>query len=203
MRSVQIGTFWLLLCCCAAPCVRGEIYPTVDPIRRTFDVLEVDKANVMLIIQSRQRQPLYKLQCHPRGYSGDPDFDYSGDFECRLTFVGRKDRYSTLLTEDAKQSRDWESRGRFFASELRGSCAGIPEFGATRDFRLRGMDLVLQITQPRFAGDKLVSLKLAVTVLADGTARRSIAAVVPLPNDGVPAGCKLQEHFAKRQDAPE
>jgi hypothetical protein len=109
--------------------------------------------------------------------------------------VGQNDKYSTLLTEDAKQSRDWESRGRFFASELRGPCAEIPEFGATRDFRLRGMDIVLQITQPEFTADKLVSLKLTVTVLADEAARRSIAAIVPLPKTRVPAECKLQEHF--------
>jgi hypothetical protein len=195
MRRGQIGMFWFLLCCFAAPCVRTQTYPPIDPTRRTFDVPEVDKANVLLIIQSRQRQPLYKLQCHSRGYSGDPDFDYSGDFECRLTSVGQNDKYSTLLTEDAKQSRDWESRGRFFASELRGPCAEIPEFGATRDFRLRGMDIVLQITQPEFTADKLVSLKLTVTVLADEAARRSIAAIVPLPKTRVPAECKLQEHF--------
>src|SRR5207245_11632673 len=105
--------------------------------------------------------PVYRLQCHSAEYSGgDHDFAYSGDFECRLSSVGNRDRYSTLLTEDAHQSRDWESRGRFFAQNLRGSCASIPDFGAVRKFKLRGMDLTLKIINPRFAPDgTLQSLK--------------------------------------------
>jgi hypothetical protein len=106
------------------------------------------------------------------------------------------EHYSTLLTEDAHQSRDWESRGRFFAAELQGPCARIPEFGATRSFELRGMDLTLGITNQKFTvGGKLNSLTLTVTVRPDPRAQRPIAEVVPLPKTGVPTRCRLRRYF--------
>ncbi len=150
----------------------------------------------MVEIKTIDGSSLYKLQCHSAGYKGDPDFDYSGDFECRLNSIGHDETFSTLLTEDSEQSRYWESRGRFFAADLRGPCARIPQFGADRSFELRGMKLTLKIDHPAFAKDgKLSSLKLSVEVIPDPNAKRSIAKIVPLPKMGVPAECKLNEYF--------
>ena len=118
----------------------------MPPVHRVFDVPDVSKASVSLDLKSTDGEPIYRIQCHSAGYTGDPGFDYSGDFECRLSMIGYDNTYSTLLTEDINQSRDWESRGRFFAADLRGKCAQIPEFGVTRSFQLRGMDLTLLIT---------------------------------------------------------
>lgn len=175
----------------------ADSYPPVTGIQRTFMVPDVAKANVSLEIDSTRGTPLYHFECHAAGYTGDPDFDYSGEFECRLSLIGQPNSYSTLLTEDAGQSRDWESRGRFFAAELRGPCAGIPEFGTNREFKLRGMDLSLQITDPTFTEDgKLGSLRVTVSVRPDRMALRSIAEVTPLPPDReVPAGCELRRYF--------
>lgn len=174
----------------------AQSYPTVAPLQRTFIVPDVPNANVSLDIESLTRVPLYRLQCHSAGYTGDPDFDYSGDFECRLSLLRESNSYSTLLTEDTHQSRDWESRGRFFAADLKGACARIPQFGATRSFELRGMDLTLGVTDQKFtAGGKLTSLTLTVTVRPDPRAQRSIAEIVPLPTAGVPAHCELQKFF--------
>jgi len=174
----------------------AQSYPVVRPLQRTFMVPDVSKANVSLDIDSVRGAPLYHLQCHPAGYTGDPDFDYSGDFECRLSLIGQPNTYSTLLTEDAHQSRDWESRGRFFAADLRGACARIPEFGATRSFKLRGMNLTLRITDQKFTeSGKLTSLGLTVRVRPNPRAQRPIAEVVPLPKTGVPAECKLRQYF--------
>ena len=172
-------------------------FPTVKPLQRTFSVTDVPKANVSIDIESAVGDPIYHLQCHSAGYTGDPDFDYSGDFECRLSLIGQPNTYSTLLTEDARQSRDWESRARFFAAQLRGACARIPEFGANRSFALRGMDLDLRITAPTFTeAGKLKSLRLTVTVRPDPKAQRPIAEVVPLPADGtVPVGCGIRRDF--------
>jgi hypothetical protein len=137
------------------------------------------------------------MQCNTAGYSGDPNFDYSGDFECRLSSVEASDRYSTLLTEDPHQSRDWESRGRFFASQLEGECARIPQFGATRNFQLRGMALILEISNPVFAdGRKLKSLRLSVVVRPDASAQSEIARQVPLP-EHVPSECRITSDFVK------
>jgi hypothetical protein len=175
----------------------GQPYPSVEPIRRTFMVADVDSANVSLDIRSASGAAIYHLQCHSGSYADDPDFVYSGDFECRLSMIGQPDSYSTLLTEDARQSKDWESRGRFFAAQLQGSCAGIPEFGSNRNFKLRGMDLGLRITAPTFAeAGKLKSLRLTVTVRPDPVARRAIATIVPQPPVGtVPGSCEIRKDF--------
>jgi hypothetical protein len=173
----------------------AQPFPPVAPVNTTFEVPDVKNADVSLDIKSPKGSPLYRLQCHSAGYTGDAGFDYSGDFECRLSSIGQIERYSTLLTEDHHQSRDWESRARFFADNLRGTCASIPDFGATRNFQLRGMSLTLQIIDPLFAADgSLNGLKLKVTVRPDPGARRPIARVVPLPK-GSPADCKLKENF--------
>jgi hypothetical protein len=169
----------------------------VAPLQRTFGVPDVAEASISLDIKSAGGAPLYTLQCHSAGNSPEPaSFDYSGDFECKLSSVGGLEPYSTLLTEDAHQSRDWESRGRFFSSELRGDCARIPEFGAVRDFRLRGMNLTLHIVDPTFTErGKLSSLKLTVTVRPDPHARRQIAEIVPIPETKIAADCHLRELF--------
>jgi len=191
-RFILMSTIMFPVVLCAA----AQSYPAVKPLQQTFDVPDVGKANVVVEIRSTDGTPLYKLQCHSAGFIGDPDFDYSGDFECRLNSIGHRDTYSTLLTEDSDQSRDWESRGRFFAADLRNSCARIPQFGADRSFELRGMNLVLQITEPVFTNDgRLRSLKLTVKVRPNPNARRPIAKIVLLPKAGIPAECKLSEYF--------
>jgi hypothetical protein len=178
-------------------CLSAGSFPQVRPLQRTFMVRGVIHADVTVDIKSTIDSPLYRLQCHSAGYSGDPAFDYSGDFECRLSLIAGPNSYSTLLTEDAHQSRDWESRGRFFSAQLRGACARIPEFGASRDFKLRGMDLKLQIIDPAFTeGGKLKSLTLTVTARPDATATRPIAEIVPLPKaDETPTACKVRRDF--------
>jgi len=146
---------------------------------------------------SSHRKGLRSIDCSViRRDTRDPDFDYSGDFECRLSSIPNRDTYSTLFTEDAHQSRDWESRGRFFAASIRGACARIPEFGTHRTFRLRGMRVGLQIVDPVFdkAGG-LASLKLAVTVTRDPHAQRPVAESVPLPKTGASDECKLRQYF--------
>lgn len=192
MWRICVSCLLLIAGCCAA----AQPYPTVRPMKLKFYVHDVKKANVVAYIKSTNDKALYKLQCHSAGYIGDPYFDYSGDFECRLSLVGRKNIYSTLLTEDINQTRDWESRGRFFASDLRGACAHIPQFGANRSFELRGMTLTLHITDSVFTNaGTLTSLKLTVQVTANPNAQRPIAKIVPLPQAGVSPQCKLNMYF--------
>jgi hypothetical protein len=192
--------FWVFSLCawCYTTCQAGESFATVDPSEQILQVPDVTNADVSMLIRSTVAAPLYKLQCHSVGYTGDPDFDYSGDFECRLSSVGGHDTYSTLLTEDSRQSRDWESRGRFFSHSLQGPCAHVPQFGATRTFKLRGIKLTLQVIDPRFSvTEKLQSLKLRVVVQPDPSARRSIAEVVPFPSETVLRECQLEKYFVK------
>jgi hypothetical protein len=192
MRSYLVVMLLFLL---ASMDASAQSYPAPAPIEKTFDVSDVIKANISLHIKARDGRDLYTLQCHSVGYEGDSGFDYSGDFECRLSLSAGQNTYSTLLTEDLNQSRDWESRGRFFATSIKGECAKVPEFGAFRSFTLRGMRLTLRVRNPLFQGDKLLSLKLAVSVAPDPDAHRAIADIVPFPKSGVPASCKLTEYF--------
>jgi len=196
MRTLYLFTLFVALT--LTSWAGAQHYSSVEAQNRVFEVPDVKHADVSFDIKSSKGTPVYRLQCHSAEYSGeDHDFVYSGDFECRLSSVGHLDSVaSTLLTEDAHQSRDWESRGRFFAQNLRGSCASIPDFGAVRKFKLRGMDLTLEIINPRFAPDgTLQSLKLSVKVRPDASAVRPIAAVVPLPRGPIPSKCKIKEDF--------
>lgn len=191
------------LCCIATTCLEAQTYPSVESLRRTFDVPTISLANVNLIIKSKRGISLYRLQCHSSGYAGDPEFDYSGDFECRLSLFGGRNTFSTLLTENPHQSRDWESRGRFFSADLKDPCASIPNFGAFRAFRLRGMNLTLQITNARFAkSGKLESLRLTVDVREDADARSPIASAIDLPQVS-PTECRLKEYFVDPKSLPE
>lgn len=184
------------LLCFSSAYLTAESYPTVARLHQVIPVADVAHANVAIDVKSSEGVALYKLQCHSAGYTGDSDFEYSGDFECRLNSIGHRDEYSTLLTEDPNQSRDWESCGRFFAADIQGSCASILQFGANRSFRLRGMNLTLQISDAAFTRDgKLKSLKLTVQVESDPKAKSLIAEKVSIPKGGVPPQCKLDEYF--------
>jgi hypothetical protein len=123
-------------------------------------------------------------------YEGDPSFDYSGDFECRLTPLYTTTRYSTLLTDNQQQTRDWESRARFLAPELTGRCGDFAEYGRVRTFRLRGMSIRLSLGGIKISADPsfpLRSFRFAVAVTPDASAVTEIAEPVdaPLP----PAQC--------------
>jgi hypothetical protein len=133
---------------------------------------------------------LYRLECHGGGYEGDPQFDYSGDFECRLASLYTEDPYSTLFTENPNQSRDWQSRARFLAEELIGACAEYPEYGRIRTFRLRGMRITLGLADITFvlrepsgaevsSPPALESFRFDLRVEPDGTAGSAIAEPVP------------------------
>jgi hypothetical protein len=190
--AILVTTLWVSIAW-ISPVQR---YPDVQPFTRTVPVPDVPAANVVIDLKSVRGVPVYQLQCHAAAYKGDPGFDYSGDFECRLTLLGAPGKYSNLLTEDAHQSRDWESRGRFFSESLRGECGQIPNFGIIREFRLRRMRLTLRLGHLAFNIDgKVKALTLTVTVAPDSQAVRPIAEVVPIPHTSRASECKLRHYF--------
>src|SRR5207253_255266 len=77
-------------------------WPAVEPLEKTFHFPDARGAQATVMIRGTDGRDLYKLECHTWRYEGDPDFDYSGDFECRLTSLYSKESYSTLLTDDPK-----------------------------------------------------------------------------------------------------
>lgn len=177
----------------------------VEPATKTVHMTDASTARFVLPIRSSSGRILYKLTCY--GQKSQPnanDFVYDGDFECRLTATGTdKSRYSTLLTEDPNQSRDWQSRARFFGTELAGECGDIPEFGRSRDFLLRGMRISLRITNPTFTSkQKLQSFTFRVSVAndADPVAQGQIAAPPAIGYRWKELPCKLDNsvtpHFS-------
>jgi hypothetical protein len=124
----------------------------VQPLNKKFHLSDGKRTGVTLKILGKNRKPLYLLQCFLNAYDRkDKDFNYTGDFECRLTSLF-DDYYAhrTLLTEETPQLRDWASRGVFHINELEckrveGVCIKYPGYGRTRRFKLRGMDLIIEI----------------------------------------------------------
>lgn len=172
----------------SARTARADDWPVVRALHAVKQFRDGPKASADWELTDLSGRPLYGLRCHSAGYTGDPGFDYSGDFECRLVSLYSKEVFSTLLTENPDQHHDWDSRGRFLSQELDGECARIPEFGARRTFRLRGMRIALEMKDvvlgPEIAGLRrrtLASFTFIVDVRSDPTARSEIAERINLP----------------------
>jgi hypothetical protein len=150
MNMLLLPTSLLLLTTAnAAP----QWVPIVEA-RARYHVTAADlsQSKVYLTVRSASGAPEYLLRCGSFR-STIRDFDFSGDFECQLQSVPPSKRYSTLLTENPQQDRDWESRGRFLADEVAGPCGDIPDFGKRRNFRLRGMHIVLTLSNLTFGNE--------------------------------------------------
>jgi hypothetical protein len=154
-------------------------WPAVKPETWSLHLEDGRVESAKMTIVGTNGAPLYLVECYLNAYDHeDPKFVYSGAFECRLKSSYSDDRYSTLLTEDPHQSRDWQSRGRFLLEELEGKCAEYPEYGVLRHFRLRGMSLVIAVSHLRVEHpvdhnslpvmrDRIKELELTVTVVPD------------------------------------
>ncbi len=92
-----------------------EPWPTVAPVKKIVDFPDATHAELSLDLRGNGDQSLYRLECHTWSYD-NRDFDYSGDFECRLIPLYAATEYSTLLTDDPGATADWESRARFLES---------------------------------------------------------------------------------------
>lgn len=167
-------------------------WPVVNPLSRSIHFVDHQNIGAKVAITGTGGKPLYLLQCYLNAYDhgDDPGFNYSGNFECRLTCLYSEQSYSTLLTDEIQQTADWESRGRFLFEELAGDCAKYPEYGMVRHFRLRGMRLTLAIknfnVEPGSLGenrpwkvDRIQSLDLKVAVASDPGALLEIAEPPP------------------------
>lgn len=198
-------------------------WPAVRPVQRTYEFPD-GNVTVVLPIRTKTGVTLYELFCaggnskltDKHGAFGTDTATYvnpnfGGAFECRLASRNESDG---LLVENARQTTEWPSRGRFYIRNLTGACARIPEFGTTRSFTLRGMKITLQVLDPVIVPGRVVtlpevpgaasamtiheplkSMKLRVTVRPDPSATRAIAAIVPFPKNPPPQ-CKLSDYFA-------
>jgi hypothetical protein len=191
----------------------GKKWPSVTPLKESFHFKDAANAGAKISISGVNGKPLYIIECHTYHYQ-DPDFDYSGDFECRLKSLYSLDAHSTLFSDVAKQTRDWESRARFLNQELVGKCANYPEYGSVRHFRLRGMEITLSVRNPKFeetigmkrGRPQLKSFDFDIGVKPDRRATRSIAEPVPYieppfanPNDSNDFTLKCDKVLTKKR----
>jgi hypothetical protein len=192
---------------------RAAGWPEVAPVSGSVYFGDSDSASATFTIFDAQGASAYLLECHNHRYT-DVDFDYSGDWECRLRPTREKTPYSTLLTDIAQPARDWQSRARFLADQLmERKCADYPEYGALRHFRLRGMRLSLQLEDIRFKSEPvpgtpgverpaLRAFRFSFKVERDPSATSEIAEMVPFVeppyrNPGTPGDysrvCEVQK----------
>jgi hypothetical protein len=178
-------------------------WPPIRQFTKTIHVPDAAMAEVVLQLTDIRGDPAYTLSCYgAKAVPPGNDFVYTGDFECRLVEArNARSTYSTLLTEDAQQSRDWESRARFFATELEGACADVPEFGRKRTFLLRGFRLTLTLSELRFTdGHQLQSFVLTISARNDSRpgAQREIASAPTISRRWATGPCKLDNSVKPR-----
>ncbi len=195
MRNSYRAALFLLLAAFPSPAqeISPKEWPKIAPLKKSFAFADIGSPAVDLMILGADGSPLYKLECRSAdAYEGN-DFDYSGDFECRLNSASGKDAYRTLLTYDPLQTRDYESRARFFLSDLEGKCGEYPEYGRVRTFRLRGMRLRLSLSFGSHGGlfpsnpgrAAAASLRMSVEARPDPSALTQIAEDVPYVDPAV------------------
>lgn len=191
-RSTRVALFvtCFLIVFAFGICAQASKWPEVVPMHKGYHFTNARTSEIDLSVLGAKGEPLYRMECHTFEYEKDPGFDYSGDFECRLKSLYSDDAYSTLLTEEPQQTRDWQSRGRFLAEEIEGKCADYPEFGRVRHFRLRGIKITLTISDVVFRahsekalarkeGSLLKSFRFDVKVEVDSKATSAISEPIP------------------------
>jgi hypothetical protein len=95
-----------------------------------------------LPIRSSAGAPAYAFECAAHG----PKVDRAG-FRCGLFLEGQ----DINLLEDGADPYTRRSRAHFLAGQLEGKCGEYPEWGAVRHFRLRGMQLTVELTGMRLS----------------------------------------------------
>jgi len=164
-------------------------WPDIAPLEVSVYFADVSKASALFKILGPKGKPLYVLQCYNWRNPRDRDFNYSGDFECRLTSTYAHDPADTLLSEP-HHTREWQSRGRVLGDELAGKCADYPEYGKVRHFRLRKMKITFVFDElsfqpfrdpstPKVKKLEFQSLRFTLKVEPDPAALSAVAEPVP------------------------
>jgi hypothetical protein len=192
-------------------------WPVIEPVEQTvsLNLPDIDdpkrseytsgKQTIDVTIKSLQGDPVYKIECGTPDRSSAQTFEYSGDFQCRMILWGSETSAIDLLSEIPNSTHDWQSRARFFASEVLGSCGAIPELGRVRNFRLRGMKVTLAMSEikPDTSGKvpTLRSFTFRVDVESDSTEQSSIALAPTTDPKWRATSCSLDDsvpaHFGR------
>jgi len=164
-------------------------WPQVRPLSKVYSFPSASKASVNLPIYGSDGKVLYSFRCQPSSLSNTESV--SG-LVCYLILAGAPDAPDdfTLLNDNPIDTNAFHGRGQLSAPNLQGNCAGYPEYGRERTFRLRGMKLTILATDPEIVSVPSASqpsrtsaairaLGLEITVTPDPGAISAIAEPVP------------------------
>lgn len=132
-----------------SPASAYQHWPQIRDTRKAVFIRDANSrdARLDLAIRGKDGNPLYEIRCHS---GNSEDAAYSGLMQCYLLSLYSKERVENLFNETLKPISDWTNRGRFLSQHLRPGCAQYSEWGAVRHFRLRNMEITLEISNVTF-----------------------------------------------------
>lgn len=160
--------------------VAKEEWPLIIPYIEKFHFEKGEPINIDKTIFSKANStvPLYQFICHDGNYDDDKEFDYSGLIHCRLKSLDINDKETgetgNLLVENI-QATDWETRARFLDRHVKAGCFSYLDWGAIRRFSLRGMKLILSVSDPIWMKDSLVAFNFSISIDNDPNALTRLA----------------------------
>lgn len=188
----------------------GTAWPAIRELSLTRQIqFNADRIDLDVPLQDRHGAVRYRLIC--RGGSAaylarvsdrTGTAVYVPELTCILN-AGNRETDNSLLSED--ESAAYYSRGHIASNELLGACAAYPEYGLTRHFRLRGMEVRLSFSDlrteagPGPGSPRLASAQLSLSVRSDPSAQTAKAEQPGyLRPDGTESGCRT----VRRGNAP-
>ena len=168
------------------PAIQPTDWPEIPEFTRSV-VIQVDASRIDVDIPLSDVNGIIRYRLICRGGS-EAYLDYVSEragvsgytpwLTCILN-VGNQETDGSLLSED--ESSAYFSRGHFSRRDLMGACGRYPEYGLTRHFRLRGMELELSFSDltrgrgPGLATDEPDSALLNISVRRDPSAQTAKA----------------------------
>ena len=177
----------------------NPVWPIVRPIHisKSYRIDGNSDSPLNLPIVTSDGKVVYRVECHNGNYEDRSVINFSGDFQCVLFSVDGVHRigWNLLATAEAgEQNSDWLNRGRMVASQLRGECGAIPEYGRIRHFRLRGMRVRFEFRKlywappAGLAKPRLLGFTFVLDISPDRKATSETAEKIPSPRPPPPCG---------------
>src|SRR6266498_600961 len=185
MKKHQIWACLIAALVCSSTIAVAGRWPGVRKQQFVFHFVQGKNDTLQETIVSTNGQPLYRLECADAdGSKHLPTASevWTGDMECHLISIKQElPAYVSLLLSPSDPSVS-AGRAVFVAYMLKGKCASYPDWGLVRQFRLRGMKIVLALSdvvyqsyssETHYEGIKTATL--TITVSPDSTATSALA----------------------------
>ncbi len=192
MTDIRRVTWLFLMGCLSTTFSVGQdvsSWPHIREFQQSFAFKDPQSMFIGFPIVDLTGTIVYQVQC-ASPFSRDPrvrQFDWSGDFECRVFVPGANHmpEVQLLANTPSRNQREFESRGRFFWNQLTPECVAYPDWGGRRTYRFRRMKLTIVISDPDIVSPKsftgtptidvaLLALRVEIRGEFDRTASHSV-----------------------------